>query len=311
MVLLEVLHLGIGLFFNGMDTFLPLTDFNDPPLYYDMDSLWGVTRQKNTKQMMSYPWGGVVNEINSYGFRDDEFDKEGMLVLGNSFVEGYGMKNEFRFSEVLEEKLGVPINNAGSGGVWTPIQGVVLLEHLLKTEKLKFDKIVFIMTPGEVVNIGKRNPKTDPSRSFPYREGDDIVFYKAKYASFGNSMSLPSKVKRFSKSLLLFKIYNTFKYYGTAKGEKEDFDYDKQKLDWLLSKLEELELKQTVEIVVINDLGKLHINDIAEYKSNSERINFNVVQYPAGLSNYFVSNGHLSEKGNEVLAELLLPIFKK
>ncbi|WP_438423355.1 hypothetical protein [Aquimarina macrocephali] len=310
-IILEAFNLVIGLFYNGTDTFLSYTGFNDPPLYYDMDSLYGVTRQKNAKQMMHYPWGGIVNEINSNGFRDDEFSDDGVLVVGNSFVEGFGMNKEDRFSEIIEQELDITINNAGSGGVWTPIQGVVLLEHLLKSEKLDCKKIVFILTPGEVVNIGKRNPKNDSGRNYPYREGDSIVFHKAKYNSFGNNLSLPSKVKRFCKSLLMFKIFNTFKYYGAAKGKKKELDFDEKKLDWIVKKIEEQEFDQVIDIVVINNLGRMHLNKITDYQNDSDNIRLHIVQFPDELSNYFVANGHLSEKGNKVLAEILKPIFKK
>ncbi|WP_109300650.1 hypothetical protein [Aquimarina sp. AU474] len=309
-IVLEILNLIVGVFSNGTDAFLPLTGFNDPPLYYDMDSLYGVTRQKNSKQMINYPWGGVVNQINAHGFRDDEFNKGGVLVLGNSFVEGFGMDNKDRFSEVLEEKLNTPINNAGSGGVWTPVQGIVLLKHLLNDEKLKFDKVIFVMTPGEVANIGKRNPKSDANRSFPYKNGEEITFYKAKANSFGTSLSLTSKVKRFSKSLLVFKIYNMFKYYGTAKNKQKNVDFNQENLDWVVRKIEEQKLNDIVEVVVINNLGRIHLNGITDYKSDSSQVNFNVIEFPDDLNNYFVANGHLNEKGNKILADLLYPIVK-
>lgn len=309
-VVLELFNLIIGLFYNGVDAFLPYTGFNDPPLYYDMDSLYGVTRQKNAKQMMNYPWGGIINEINSHGFRDDEFNDKGVLVVGNSFVEGFGMNKKDRFSEIIEQDLNITVNNAGSGGVWTPIQGIVLLEHLLKGEKLNFNKTVFVLTPGEVVNIGKRNPENDPGRNYPYREADSITFYKAKYNSFGSNLSLPRKVKRFCKSLLMFKIFNTFKYYGTAKGKKKVFDFERNKLDWLVKKIEEQKFRHTIDIVVINNLGRMHLNKIKDYQNDSDKIRFHVVEFPDELNNYFVANGHLNERGNKVLAKLLKPIFE-
>ena len=104
-ILLEILNLVIGMFQNGKDTFLPYSGFNDLPLYYDTDSLYGLTRQKNTKQMINHPWGGIVHKINSLGFRDEEFDNGGVLILGNSFIEGYGVNIEDRFSEILEKEI--------------------------------------------------------------------------------------------------------------------------------------------------------------------------------------------------------------
>jgi len=200
-ILLEILNLVIGVFQNGKEAFLPYTGFNDLPLYYDTDSLYGLTMQKNTKQIINHPWGGIVHKINSLGFRDDEFNKGGVLIIGNSFIEGYGISEEDRFSEILERDIKIPFNNAAFSGVWTPIQGLVLIKDLIKTRKLKFEKIILFMTPGEVLNLGKRNPKNDLNRNYPYRKGDSISFYKAKNNTFKNYISFNDKIKRFCKSL--------------------------------------------------------------------------------------------------------------
>ncbi len=311
LIILEVLNLIIGCISNGKDAVLPITGFNDPPLYYDMNASYGITRQRSSKQMMNYSWGGVVYNTNSLGFRDNEFTEDGILMVGNSFVEGFGVKVENRFTEKLEEKLNVQINNAGSGGVWTPIQSVVLLKDLLKSKKQSFLKNVVILTPGGVINIDKRSPSNDAHRNYPYRRGDSIVFHKAGNSSFTGKLSLVAKVKRFSKSLLLSKIYTTFKYYGVAKVKRKTVDFDKDKLDWLIGQIEKENFDRVVDIIVINNLGRTQINNIKKYNNTSSKVNFHVVDFPDDLSNYFASNGHLNAQGNEVLASLLFPVLNK
>ncbi|MDH7446567.1 hypothetical protein [Aquimarina sp. 2201CG14-23] len=309
LVLLELLNLVVGFVSNGVDAVLPITGFNDPPLYYDMENSYGVTRQKNTKQIVNYSWGGILYHTNSLGFRDQEFTDDGTLITGNSFVEGFGVDAEDRFSEVLEKNNNITINNAGSGGVWTPIQSVVLLRELLKNKKMNFSRNVIILTPGEVVNIDKRSPDNDKERNYPYRKGDTIVFHKAAYSSFTGKLSLKDKVKRFSKSLLISKIYTTFKYYGTAKVKTKVVDFDKSKLDWLIDQIDKENFDTVIDIIVINNLGRIQVNRIEEYTNTSSRINFKVINFPDELSNYFVANGHLNAKGNRVLANLLTPIL--
>lgn len=105
-IILELLNVGAEYIKNGAAVFLPYTKFNAPALYYDMDSLYGVTRQKNAFELVSYPWGGIPYKTNSMGFRDDEYNTNGILVVGNSFVEGFGVKKEERFTELLEKKTG-------------------------------------------------------------------------------------------------------------------------------------------------------------------------------------------------------------
>ena len=40
-ILLELFNLIFGLLSNGKEALLPISGFNDPPLYYDIDSLYG------------------------------------------------------------------------------------------------------------------------------------------------------------------------------------------------------------------------------------------------------------------------------
>ncbi len=79
--------------------------------------------------------------INSDGLRDREYSKQPspgsfrILVLGDSFTEGYGVTSEKSFSKILEEKL----NNSGNGGYDVINAGVAsyspLLEYLYLVKK--------------------------------------------------------------------------------------------------------------------------------------------------------------------------------
>tara|TARA_R110002012_G_scaffold283304_2_gene473583 strand:+ start:28718 stop:29680 length:963 start_codon:yes stop_codon:yes gene_type:complete len=307
--ILEMLNVFATFFYHGKQVVLPITQFNAPPLYYDMDSLYGVTRQKNTLTLLSYPWGNIEFKTNSKGFRDDKFSNEGVLVIGNSFVEGFGVSKENRFTEILEKNLNISINNAGTSGRWSAIQSLVLLKELNKDDKNNFSKAVLILTPGEVINIGFRSPENDPNRNYPYKQGNQIKFHKAKNNSFQNSISFKEKVKRFSKSLLVSKIYGLFKYYGVAKVSKKVIKFNPKELDWLIKNIQAENKNIPTDIIILNNLGRIKIKDIYNYKYKSELINLHIVEYPDELSNYFISNGHLNEKGNEELARLLIPLF--
>ena len=78
-----------------------------------------------------------------------------------------------------------------------------------------------------------------------------------------------------------------------------------------LNKIEDEQFELKINMVVINNLGRININGIENFISNSKKVEFNVIQFPDDLDNYFVSNGHLNEKGNRVLAELLKLLFYK
>jgi|GEM_PF-6478505 len=301
-IILEIITIGIGYIDNGKYVFLPYTEFSAPALYYDLDSLYGVTRQKNTKQLISYPWGGIPYTTNAMGFRDDSYKPHGILVVGNSYVEGFGVKVENRFTEILEKQLDVSFNNAGSGGVWSAVQSYVIAEDFIKKHS-ELKKILVILTPGEILNIDTRTPKTDPLRNFPYKKNDSIVFYKATQKSFGQQLSFKDKIKRFSKSFFVSKLYTTFKYYGSAKIKTTEYEMNAENFEWLLNKFNLLTKKVDIDFIILNNLGCKKIKNIHSYENSHQ--NIYVIDFPDEYSHYFISNGHLNKKGNKVLAELI------
>jgi len=62
----------------------------------------------------------VTYRSNSYGARDAERPRESdmprVAVLGDSFMEGYGVEESERLSNVLEQRLAVPFLNFGTSG---------------------------------------------------------------------------------------------------------------------------------------------------------------------------------------------------
>lgn len=87
----------------------------------------------------------VAYQINSLGLRDEKTElekKEGwrILMLGDSFTEGTGVKQEETFSALLEKALGIEVVNAGVSG-YSPLQ-----EYLwLKDQGLKLNPDLVIL----------------------------------------------------------------------------------------------------------------------------------------------------------------------
>lgn len=312
LVIIELVYFLLSIVFYGSNTFLPLTRFNDPPLYYDMDSLYGVTRQKSTKQLINRPWGGILHETNSLGFRDSEFNRNNTLVLGNSFIEGYGVNKKDRFTELLEKNTGLDIDNAAFSGVWSPIQSVILLEDLMINRNIHYKHVKLFITSSELMNIGKRNPNNDMNRNYPYKYNDSICFHKASKSSFQNSISSIDKIKRFSKSLFVFKLYNSVKYYGASKFSKKEMTFDETKLNWLLKVINHKAFNTKIDIIIINNLNRRYIKNIDTFKPSVplNKITVETINFPDNLNNYFMANGHLNEEGHKELGKLVKHCFK-
>ena len=74
-------------------------------------------------------------KVNSQGFRDREFFKEkGVFVLGDSFVMGYFLEKQKRFSDIIELRSGVRVFNLGVPASSTVHQEQYLLEFFEELE---------------------------------------------------------------------------------------------------------------------------------------------------------------------------------
>lgn len=306
-ILLESFNLLYNYFLIGAVAFTPFSSFNAPSLYYDMNHSYGVTRRPNAEIAKSYPWSTIKFKTNSKGFRDDEFKNGDILITGNSFIEGFGIKKEKRFSELLEAKSKkVKIANAGSAGVWSAIQSLVAIKDL-NNDTIKYSKNIIILTPSEISRIGKRSPLNDSRRNFPYKKADSIAFFNSNNSVFNKNLSFVDKTKRVFKYSGTYRIYSFFNGYGSGKRNYNLIDFDIKNLDWYFQKLEELDIKSPVEVILLNGLSNTYVNNIEKYKIKNKNISFKVIRFDYSSSDYFISNGHLNSIGNKKFAEILQP----
>ncbi len=101
----------------------------------DIDPDFGVWHHSNRTFTHVAPCYKVTYESNSYGARDRERTrssnaKQRIVVLGDSFVEGYGVEEADRMTEIAERLTGVEFLNFGVSGNFGPIQNWLLYRKL-------------------------------------------------------------------------------------------------------------------------------------------------------------------------------------
>ncbi len=99
---------------------------NVGPGFTDYDSTYGKRHKKNFTGTRITPEFSFQLTTNSLGFRGPElkkFPERGILFLGDSFTEGYGVTDGEEFPALIRQKLdsrygsdSIPVLNAGSGG---------------------------------------------------------------------------------------------------------------------------------------------------------------------------------------------------
>jgi len=121
--------------------------------FWKYDSLLGWAHQPGQEGIFETPQFQTAVRINENGLRDRQHSYQRqnnvkrVLVLGDSFAWGYGVEEPERFSQLLEEDLGVEVINAGVSGYSTDQE---LLWYQNEGIKYETDLVILVFTGNDV-----------------------------------------------------------------------------------------------------------------------------------------------------------------
>jgi hypothetical protein len=114
------------------------------------DQPWGAWHKPNTVGRGRKPCFNVEYRTNSIGARGHEFELAGsparILLLGDSFAEGYGVNDEDSAARQIEKLTGRQVLNFGAGGDLGPLQYGILYEHL--AARYEHDTLLIFFLPA-------------------------------------------------------------------------------------------------------------------------------------------------------------------
>ena len=100
----------------------------------ETNPVFGIWHRPNGRFFHQGGCFSVEYTTNSYGARDREralhFSQPRTIVLGDSFVEGFGVSDEQRLTNILERDTGREHLNFGTGGGFSPLQYALLYRSL-------------------------------------------------------------------------------------------------------------------------------------------------------------------------------------
>ncbi len=149
-----------------------------PAYLGDIDPVVGVWHNPNASIRHVTSDFDVTYRSNSYGAQDIERRKKSgasrrVVVLGDSYVEGFGVAREDRFTELLEKRTGIEHLNFGSSGDFGSIQEWLLYDYLASTFD-HTDVFVFMLPFND---FSDNNPQNFPAKRYrPYLRKTDTGF---------------------------------------------------------------------------------------------------------------------------------------
>jgi hypothetical protein len=257
----------------------------------DIDSIWGAWHYKESFQYQR----SCINfdyKINSYGARDKERlkvseNKDRVIVLGDSFFEGYGVTEENRLSNLLEKQTGKEFLNFSCAEFGTT-QEYLVYKHLaagfehstiligfLPFNDFENDDLTYLS------NQKRYRPyfvKTDSTYQLEYHNTDlqSSEFNKSHFQEVSNTAK--GTVVRFLSSFTFW--YNIIDYYKNRKQQNlfystsnnktlsYYYDYKKEQIGRLEYTLKQLRLAAPNKRIVLCTIPI--IPDIIRRNSDNE-----------------------------------------
>ncbi|MFN8390139.1 MAG: SGNH/GDSL hydrolase family protein [Bdellovibrionota bacterium] len=146
----------VGLFLISRFVSLPistpsysLSRWRGGTVYVETDPAFGVWHLPNLNTRAEVSCTNVSFRTNTYGARDSErslFGPKRTVVLGDSFVEGMGVEESDRFTNVLERETGGEFLNFGTAGYFGPTQYLMLYRAL--ASKFEHDTVLVGLLPA-------------------------------------------------------------------------------------------------------------------------------------------------------------------
>lgn len=220
----------------------PLKDhYRHPAFFIDTDKPFGAWHYKDIKTRHIGPRWNVQYKFNNEGARDKERTPESpntrLLFLGDSFIEGYGIKQKDRLSDKVESKLGVECLNFAVSGIGQTQMRLIYEDF---GEKYDHDAVFISFYPyNDFKDNDFRLRKTlYGNRYRPYSVKDSLGNYQLKYylssaeeSDYYSDKVLPRSLRNQINAIIrsdssvktkIYRLFTEFTYSGSKIKEIVD-----------------------------------------------------------------------------------------
>lgn len=307
---------------------------------------WGTWHAPNREYHHRKSCFDVVYRTNAFGMRDrprQQLDAaERVVVLGDSFVEGWGVNRDDRFTDQLEQATDIAHLNFGTSGSFGPTQYLTIYRDFAR--RFSHDAVIIAILPDndfedDSLQHGKRKHK-DQYR--PYLAGDypdyQIVYYNESVLANRAELWIryaEGLAREYSHVVRAFDYLEGVRKHQIAKKRAENamqvtsvpspyFDYTEEqwlRLKFAIERITALAGEREVLVTAIprfRDFLRANLesdnppltDDLSNLANEKGFVYLDLLSGMKGLTSdwrdYFHScDGHWSEHGHAVAAELL------
>jgi len=298
---------------------------------------FGVWHGPNSSYRHITPSYNVFYQANSWGARDRERTKDSggkkrVVVLGDSFTEGYGVEMGKRFTDLLEKATGIEHLNFGTAGSFGPTQYYLLYKTLGK--EFEHDAVMVCILPfndfldddfdyGRIAHASRYRPffvGKNPNYKLTYSMKDLPAEKSKLLENFLREFTYTGNMIKRLKGLLRHKSADVnlpLNYAGYYDYTPEQY----QRLRYVLGLIRrEARGKEVIVLTIpaISDFGRSEKGETSrlpgELASFCKAENMTYLDLFSGIQSatggyrscYYTGDPHWNDHGNKVTADFIL-----
>tara|TARA_Y100000591_G_C21808285_1_gene686292 strand:- start:35 stop:1042 length:1008 start_codon:yes stop_codon:yes gene_type:complete len=277
--------------------------------------------KKNFRSSHSTRCFDVNYEFNNIGARDvnDYFTNDpdkSIILIGDSFAEGYGVNIDKTFAKIVEKKTGKKVLNFGISGSDPKIQ---IEKFINDGSNFNFDELIYFFLPSnDYLTESKKSDDTKNSLS-----GFNLIKIKYDFANFLARFTYSYNFLRSAAYLLEINFSNNFEnlsyFYKNHKNVDHTFEYINKIVSYKDVK-SYIIIIPIIHDININQKNKVNYKNLYWYKEINKLANLNNSKIVDLMdftdfkikSKYFHScDGHWSDFGNRFAANSFLKIYNE
>ena len=298
---------------------------------------WGAWHIPSARARQVVTCFDIEYRSNSIGARDIERSLDSkvrrIIMLGDSFVEGYGVNVNDRMSNMIEKFVGAPVLNFGSAGHFSIVQYYLIYRDL--ASQFSHDAVVIGFLPdNDFTDNDPEYPKwiSQGYRYRPYyrRSGDQFeIFYKTDkpermitfddYADYTSPWMIYYRC--FWSSGIIAQLRHIKRNWNSSSQYSGYFETSPERLQaafYFLRQIKRIAGERPVYVFLIprlRDLQRLRREDspvAAAFHSFGDKVGIKVIDLAPAMASepdldslYLPCDGHWSRKGHQRAAELL------